>query len=302
MFEFINTLLIGITAGSIYSLMAISIVLVWRSTRVINFAAGGLALASSFVGAAILEKTGSFWIALPIAMVAGAVFSAFIEFFFLRPLLKRSGDKGAEIFLPIIATLGLLGIIKTILSYIYGDRIGSLPPPLSDKGFIVSGESIALSPMRILILGIVLLLMISLTLIFQRTNLGLSLRASSFAPEISRLAGIRVDLIRTVGWAISGAAGATAGILQTTNGSGSVAPESFEFSLLLVFGFVAAVIGGIESLIGAVLGGLTLGIILAIILMYVGGSLVFIAAFLILILILLLRPQGIIGTKGGRRA
>ena len=302
MFEFINTLLIGITAGSIYSLMAISIVLVWRSTRVINFAAGGLALASSFVGAAILEKTGSFWIALPIAMVAGAVFSAFIEFFFLRPLLKRSGDKGAEIFLPIIATLGLLGIIKTILSYIYGERIGSLPPPFSDKGFIVSGESIALSPMRILILGIVLLLMISLTLIFQRTNLGLSLRASSFAPEISRLAGIRVDLIRTVGWAISGAAGATAGILQTTNGSGSVAPESFEFSLLLVFGFVAAVIGGIESLVGAVLGGLTLGIILAIILMYVGGSLVFIAAFLILILILLLRPQGIIGAKGGRRA
>jgi branched-chain amino acid transport system permease protein len=302
MFEFFNTLLIGITAGSIYSLMAISIVLVWRSTRVVNFAAGGLALASSFVGAAILEKTGSFWIALPIAMLAGGAFSAFIEYFFLRPLLKRSGDKGAEIFLPIIATLGLLGIIKTILNFIYGERVGSLPPPLSDKGFIVSGESIALSPMRILILGIVLLLMISLTLIFQRTNLGLSLRASSFAPEISRLAGIRVDLIRTVGWAISGAAGATAGILQTTNGSGSVSPESFEFSLLLVFGFVAAVIGGIESLVGAVLGGLTLGIILAFILMYVGGSLVFFAAFVILILVLLLRPNGIIGTKGGRRA
>jgi branched-chain amino acid transport system permease protein len=302
MFEFFNTLLIGITAGSIYSLMAISIVLVWRSTQVVNFAAGGLALASSFVGAAILEKTGSFWIALPIAMLAGGAFSAFIEYFFLRPLLKRSGDKGAEIFLPIIATLGLLGIIKTILNFIYGERVGSLPPPLSDKGFIVSGESIALSPMRILILGIVLLLMISLTLIFQRTNLGLSLRASSFAPEISRLAGIRVDLIRTVGWAISGAAGATAGILQTTNGSGSVSPESFEFSLLLVFGFVAAVIGGIESLVGAVLGGLTLGIILAFILMYVGGSLVFFAAFVILILVLLLRPNGIIGTKGGRRA
>jgi len=302
MFEFINTLLIGITAGSIYSLMAIAIVLVWRSTRVVNFAAGGLALASSFVGAAVLEKTGSFWIALPLAMVAGAVFSAFIEYFFLRPLLKRSGGKGEEIFLPIIATLGLLGIIKAILNFMYGDRVGSLPPPLSDKGFIVSGQSIALSPMRLLILGTVLVLMAFLTLIFQRTNLGLSLRASSFAPEISRLSGIRVDLIRTVGWAISGAAGATAGILQTTNGSGSIAPESFEFSLLLVFGFVAAVIGGIESLIGAVVGGLTLGIVLAIILMYAGGSLVFFAAFLILILVLLIRPQGIIGVKGGRRA
>jgi len=302
MFQFVNTLLIGITAGSIYSLMAISIVLVWRSTRVVNFAAGGLALASSFVGASVLEKTGSFWIALPVAMVAGALFSAVVEFFFLRPLLKRSGEKSQEIFLPIIATLGLLGIIKAVLNFIYGDRIGSLPPPLSDKGFIVSGESIALSPLRILILGIVLVLMIVLTLIFQRTNLGLSLRAASFAPEISRLAGIRVDLIRTAGWAISGAAGATAGILQTTNGSGSVAPESFEFSLLLVFGFVAAVIGGIESLVGAVVGSLTLGIILAIILTYVGSSLVFFAAFIILILVLLLRPHGIIGVKGSRRA
>ena len=302
MFQFFNTLLIGITAGSIYALMAIAIVLVWRSTRVINFAQGGLALASSFVGAAILEKTGSFWVSLPIAMLAGAIFSAGIEFFFLRPLLKRSGDKGQEIFLPIIATLGLLGIIKAILNFIYGDRIGVIPPPLSDKGFIVSGQSIALSPMRLLILGTVLVLMAALTLIFQRTNLGLSLRASSFAPEISRLAGVRVDLIRTVGWAISGAAGATAGILQTTNGSGSIAPESFEFSLLLVFGFVAAVIGGIEILIGAVLGGLTLGIILSVILMYVGGSLVFFAAFLILVLVLLLRPHGIIGAKGGRRA
>lgn len=302
MFEFMNTLLIGITAGSIYSLMAIAIVLVWRSTRVVNFAAGGVALASTFVGATIIESTGSFWIALPIAMLAGAALSAFIEYFFLRPLLKRSGDKTQEIFLPIIATLGILGVLKAVLHFIYGEKIGVIAPPLSDKGFIVSGESIALSPLRLMILAIVLVLMIVLTLIFQRTNLGLALRASSFAPEISRLSGIRVDLIRTLGWAISGAAGATAGILQTTNGSGSVTPEAFEFSLLLVFGFVAAVIGGIESLVGAVIGGLTLGVILAIILMYVGGSLVFFAAFLILILVLLLRPNGIIGVKGGRRA
>ena len=302
MFEFANSLLIGITAGSIYSLMAIAIVLVWRSTRVVNFASGGIALASTFVGSTILEITGSFWIALPIAMLAGAALSAFIEYFFLRPLLKRSGDKNQEIFLPIIATLGILGIIKAVLHFIYGDKIGVLSPPLSDKGFIVSGESIALSPLRLLILGIVLALMIVLTLVFQRTNLGLALRAASFAPEISRLSGIRVDLIRTLGWAISGAAGATAGILQTVNGSGSVTPEAFEFSLLLVFGFVAAVIGGIESLVGAVVGGLTLGVILAIILMYLGSSLVFFAAFIILILVLLLRPNGIIGVKGGRRA
>jgi branched-chain amino acid transport system permease protein len=170
MFEFANTLLIGITAGSIYSLMAIAIVLVWRSTRVVNFAAGGIALAASYVGATVVEITGSFWVALPIAMLAGAALSSFIEYFFLRPLLKRSGEKNQEIFLPIIATLGILGVIKAVLHFIYGDKIGVLSPPLSDKGFIVSGESIALSPMRLLVLGIALILMIALTLIFQRTN------------------------------------------------------------------------------------------------------------------------------------
>jgi branched-subunit amino acid ABC-type transport system permease component len=87
MFEFFNTLLIGITAGSIYSLMAIAIVLVWRSTRVVNFAAGGIALASTFVGSTILEITGSFWIALPIAMLAGAAISSFIEYFFYSSVL-----------------------------------------------------------------------------------------------------------------------------------------------------------------------------------------------------------------------
>ncbi len=297
-----NTILIGITSGSIYSLMAIAIVLVWRSTRVINFAQAGLALASSFVGFEVLTRTGSFWIALPVALLAGAGMSAFIEYFFLRPLLKRSGDESQEIFLPIIATLGLLGVIKAILSFIYGDQNGTISPPVSDKDFIVGANSISMSPMRVLILIVVIVLVSSITWLFQKTSIGLALRASSYSPEISRLAGVRVDLIRTCGWAISGAAGSAAGMLQTANGSGSLSPDSLEFSLLLVFGFVAAVIGGLESLLGAVLGGITLGIFISFVLMYVSGSLVFISAFLILLLVLYVRPQGIIGKKVGRRA
>jgi branched-chain amino acid transport system permease protein len=128
------------------------------------------------------------------------------------------------------------------------------------------------------------------------------LRASAFAPEIARLAGVRVDAIRTLGWALAGAAGAAAGMLQTPNGTGALSPDSLDFSLLLVFGFIAAVIGGLESLIGAVVGGLILGLVLAFVLTYVSGSLVFITAFGVLILVLLVRPSGLIGTKRGRRA
>jgi branched-chain amino acid transport system permease protein len=111
-----------------------------------------------------------------------------------------------------------------------------------------------------------------------------------------------VGAIRTIGWAIAGAAGAAAGLLQTVNGTGAVSPDSLEFSLLLTFGFIAAVIGGLESLPGAVLGALVLGLVLAAVQIYISGTLVFMIAFALLLLVLLVRPQGFIGAKAGRRA
>jgi branched-chain amino acid transport system permease protein len=105
-----------------------------------------------------------------------------------------------------------------------------------------------------------------------------------------------------LGWAIAGASGAAAGILQTVNGTGVLTPESLEFSLLLVFGFIAAVIGGLESLPGAVLGSLILGLVLAFVQIYISGTLVFIVAFLLLLTLLIIRPQGFLGSKAGRRA
>jgi branched-chain amino acid transport system permease protein len=116
------------------------------------------------------------------------------------------------------------------------------------------------------------------------------------------LAGIKVDLVRTFGWALAGAAGGAAGMLQTANGNGALSPDSLEFSLLLAFGFIAAVIGGLDSLLGAVFGALLLGLVLAFVLTYVGGSLVFITAFVLLLVVLIIRPGGIISQKAGRRA
>jgi branched-chain amino acid transport system permease protein len=145
-------------------------------------------------------------------------------------------------------------------------------------------------------------LMLVLSLVFQRTHVGLALRASAYSPEIARLAGVRVDGMRTLGWALAGAAGAAAGMLQTPDGSGALSPDSLEFSLLLVFGFIAAVIGGLESLVGAVVGGVLLGLVLAFVLTYISGSLVFITAFGLLIIVLLVRPSGLIGSRRGRRA
>ena len=300
--QFLDMLMIGVSAASIYSLMAISMVLVWRSTRVVNFAQAGMALLSAYVGYELVARVGNFWIALPLAMILGAAFSAFIEFVLMRTLQKHSAQGAIAAIAPIIATLGLLGLIRAGIGFIWGHGDVQLVAPLSKVGFKFGDTTIIMNPMSLFVLLFVITLMIIVSIIFQKTNIGLALRASAYAPEIAQLAGIRVSGIRTLGWAIAGAAGAAAGILQTVNGTGALTPESLEFSLLLVFGFIAAVIGGLESLPGAVLGALILGLVLAAVQIYISGALVFIVAFLLLLLVLGLRPQGFLGSKAGRRA
>ena len=300
--QLLNTVLIGITAGSIYSLMAIAFVLVWRSTRVINFAQAGMALLSTYFGYEAVTRIGSFWLALPIAMLGGAIIAALVEVILMRLLVKHSSSGPIAAVAPIIATLGLLGLIRSLIAMKWGGQDLRILPPVSNTGFTVNGETLVFSPLKLLILITTLVLMALLTILFQRTNLGLSLRASAYAPEIARLSGIRVDLIRTLGWALAGAAGAVAGIFQTVNGNGNFSPDSIEFSLLLVSGFIAAVIGGLDSLLGAVIGGMFLGLTISFVLMYISGGLFFIAPFVILLATLFVRPQGIIGARAGRRA
>lgn len=302
MYQFINTVLIGITSGAIYSLMAIALVLVWRSTRVVNFAQAGMALLSTYIGYECIQRFHSFWLALFIAMIAGAGIAAVVDSVFMRTLFRRVSHGPIAGVAPIIATLGLLGLIRAGLGLFVGNADVSIRPPVSNIGYTISGHTLAFSPLKLVIVSSAMTLMLALSLLFSKTNIGLSLRASAFSPEIARLAGVKVDRVRTLGWAIAGAAGAAAGMLQTPNGTGALSPDSLDFSLLLVFGFIAAVIGGLESLLGAVLGGLLLGLVLAFVLTYISGSLVFITAFVLLIIVLLVRPQGIIGMNRGRRA
>ena len=302
MFQLINTVLIGITAGSIYALMSMAMVLVWRSTRVINFAQAGMALLSTYFGYEAMMHLHSFWIALPVAMVGGALFSALIELFFMRLLVKRSSNGPIASVAPIIATLGLLGVIRAVTASIWGGQDVRIVSPVSNFGYSLGTQVLVFSPLKLLILMTVVTLVLLLTILFQKTNIGLALRASAFSPEISRLSGVKVDLVRTLGWALAGSAGAVAGMFQTVNGNGTLSPDSIEFSLLLVSGFIAAVIGGIESLVGAVIGGLVLGLVISFVLMYISSSLFFIAPFLVLIIVLFIRPQGIIGMKAARHA
>lgn len=294
----LGTLLIGLTLGSVYSLMALALVLVWRSTRVVNFAQAGQAIVTTYIAYEIVTRTGVFWLAVLFAVAAGALIGAGVEYFLMRTLFRHVDEGPVAALAPVIATLGLLGVIRSIVGMIWGNDFRSFYSPVSTDNFVLAGETIPFSRLNLLIILATVVVMIIFSIIFQRTDLGLSLRAAAFQPEIARLAGIRVGPIRTLGWVFAGVAGAIAGVLVTP--TTILSPNSLD--LLLVFGFVAAVIGELESLPGAVLGGLVLGLGVSFVLNYVGTSLVFPSIFVVLIISLIVRPNGLLGNKKVRSA
>jgi branched-chain amino acid transport system permease protein len=277
--------------------MSTALVLVWRSTRVINFAQAGQAVLTTYIGYEITTRSGSYWIGFIAAVLSGALIGASIDRFFMRPIFKRVKSGPIVMIAPVVATLGLLGIIQAIVGFIWGLNYLTIAAPVSTEGIKVFGSVIAFSPFNLMILISVTLSMILLTILFQKTNLGLALRASAYSPEIAKLSGIKVEAIRTIGWALAGAAGGLAGMLYVPGSY--LYPNSME--VLLVFGFIAAVIGGLDSLFGAVAGAMILGFAINFSTTYISYKLVFPTAFVILILVLLIKPGGVFSSKKGRK-
>ena len=295
--QFITAVLTSLSSGAIYALMSTALVLVWRSTRIINFAQAGQAVLSTYIGYEVTVRSGSFWVGVIAAMVFGALLGAAIDRFFMRPIFKRI--KGGPILMiaPVVATLGLLGIIQAIIGFRWGLTYQSLAAPVSTDGFTLFGRVIAFSPFNLLVVVFATVSMLLLTLLFQKTNIGLALRASAHSPEIAKLSGIKVDFIRTLGWSLAGAAGGLAGMLYIP--SSYLYPNAMD--VLLVFGFVAAVIGGLDSLFGAVAGAMILGFSISFATSYVSEKLVFPKAFVMLVEVLLNKPAGIFSGKKSRR-
>ena len=297
MLKFITAVLTSLATGSIYALMSTALVLVWRSTRVINFAQAGQAVFTTYIGYEVTTRSGSYWIGVAAAIISGAVIGAVIDRFFMRPIFKRIKSGPIVMIAPVVATLGLLGIIQAIIGFIWGLTYQSIPAPVSTDGYQIFGSTIAFSPFNLMVLIAMTITMLLLTLLFQKTNIGLALRASAYSPEIAKLSGIKVDAIRTLGWALAGAAGGLAGMLFIP--SSYLYPNAMD--VLLVFGFIAAVIGGLDSLFGAVAGAMILGFAINFATSYISSKLVFPMAFIILILVLLIKPGGIFSSVKGRK-
>ena len=291
MVEFLQFTLGGISFGLIYAAIALSLVLIWRGTRLLNFAQGGMAMFTTYIGIEVIYHTGSYWAGFVVALAAGIVLGAVAELAVIRPTLGKPELNS------VIITIGLLVLLEGLAGIFYGGQYRSFPAAFSVTGLHAGSTYLGISRFDVFVAGAVLVTTLLLAIGFKYTSAGLRMRAAAFNSNVARLSGIRVARVITVGWALAGLLGALAGVL--------VSPSTFLYpnsmDSIFVLGFTAAVIGGLESPVGAVAGGVLLGVVLSFVGGYLGSDLVLIFGLLALALVLMIRPSGLLAAGPARR-
>jgi branched-chain amino acid transport system permease protein len=289
--KFIDLTLNGVSTGAIYAAVALALVLIWRATRIVNFAQGGMLMITTFIASSVIDSSGSYWLGFCVALLSGLVFGAVTE----RVLIRRV--ESAPPLNAVIVALGLLILLQAAAGMIWGNSPRAFPAAFSIRGYEVGSTRVLFAPNDTFIVLVVLGVALGLGVLFRVTPLGLRMRAAAFEPEVARLLGVRVGQMFTVGWALAALVGSLAGLL--------VAPSVFvgpnNFDPILIFGFTAAVLGGLDSPLGAVIGGLVLGLALSYVSGYEGSSMVTLAALVILVAVLMVRPTGLFSATQGRR-
>lgn len=283
--------LIGISNGMVYAAVALGLVLVWRATHVINFAQGAMATFTTYLAVSLLDRSVGYWEAFAVALVAGFLAGAIVQRVFVLPIAGRS-----ELH-PVVVTIGLLILFESVAGAIWGGGERGFPAAFSLSGIRAGHTTLDFSHFDLFVLIAVLVLSGAILALFRFTDLGLRMRASALDRDVARLLGVRVRPLLTLGWAFASLAGALAGLL--------VAPRIFlspnNMDAVLVFGFAAAVVGGLESPTGALVGGLVTGLSISYVTGYLGSSLATVGAAAIVIVILTVRPEGIFARAPARR-
>jgi len=281
----------GLAVGSLYALVALGIVLLYRTSRVLNFAHGDLATFGTFLAFAMLTAARwPFSVSATLSLLLTAVLGAAFFFFIIRPA-KESSLLG-----KIVITLGLALVLQGATTALWGTDTKIFPFPLSEtKVYRLSG--IVISQLSVGSFAVGLVLMAGLYGLVQHTRLGLAMRAVSQDTVAAQVLGIPVKRIFALTWGLASALGAASGIL--------LAPVTLldPYMMLDPFlkGFAAAVLGGIDSMPGAAVGGLVLGVVESVFAGYISVRFKTTLSFLIIIAVLVIRPEGLLGQEYKRR-
>ncbi|MGB3361628.1 MAG: branched-chain amino acid ABC transporter permease [Rhodococcus qingshengii] len=290
---FLERLISGLTNGSIYAILALALVVVFRATGTINFAQGELALFTTFVAWWLTTMSWPIWAAIGAALALGFLLGALMERLLIRPVQRRS-DMAV-----LIVALGLFTGLNWLAGMLWGSETKIMPSPFPNgpTDYIsVGGARVYGDALGVLVALVVLLVLMSL--LFRKTRVGLHMRAVADNAESATLAGVPTSRILAIGWGVAAAIGALAGVLVTP-----LSPQQLGLTTMFpifIAASAAALFGGLDSLVGAVVGGLTIGVLESMLSGYIsviGGSLQQTSALLIIVVILFVRPNGLFGTK-----
>ena len=285
----VHVVVSGLATGSIYALMALSLVIIYNATRTLNFAQGEMLMVSTFIGWAAQRVFGlSLALTLLVAVVAAGLMGWLIE----RTVIRRA--IGTTHWDVLIITLGLSLMLRAAAGLVWSHDEFPFPSFFGSRPIAVG--AVRLAPVSLGIIAASLLLMTALYVVFTRTKLGRAMRAVAQNQRAARLMGISVERVYSRAWMLAAMVGAVAGVL--------VAPVVFlssKMGLIVINGFTAAVIGGFGSMPGAVLGGMLLGVIENLAPLYLPSGVRYSVPFLVLIGILLVRPAGLLGHVAQRK-
>lgn len=282
----------GVASGAVYASLALALVLIYRAMDVANFAQGELAMFATFIAYFLITSVHLPYAATFVATLAIALVGGFlVERVVIRPF------EGSSVLTLVIVTLALFSIVNGLAGLIWGYVFKTFPSPFPASSVQFLGVYIGIQDIGVI--AVTLVVLVAIYVFFRYTKLGLAMRAASLYPESSRLLGVRTSWMLAFGWGISAAVGAVSGMM--------IAPIVFldpnMMQPVLLFAFAAAVLGGIESPIGAVVGGVIVGVLLALVGTYLPGgqNLRLPFGLIVIVAVLLIKPAGLFGREEARR-
>ena len=288
MHQLLQQIFSGLAAGAVYASLALALVMIYRATDVVNFAQGEMAMFSTYIAWTLVNAGLPFWAAFVLTLVASFLGGMTIERIIIRPV------ENAPVLVTVVVTIGLLLIFNALAGWIFTYTLQEFPSPFPDRtlfGALMTTRDLG-------VIGVTLVMLLLLFAFFRFTATGLAMRAAAQNPESARLCGIPVGRMLAIGWGLAAAIGATAGIM--------VAPvlflDPYMMSGVLLYAFAGALLGGISSPVGALVGGVIVGVTENLVGTYlIPTQLKLTVALALIILVLVFRPNGLFGTAIVRR-
>jgi branched-chain amino acid transport system permease protein len=290
--ELFQLIVSGLATGGVFASLALALVLIYNAMGLVNFAQGEMAMFATFIAFTLISRGMSYWIAFPVTLVIAFAGGIAIQRVVIRPVER------APVLTLVIITLGLATLINGLAGVLFGYIPRAFDSPFPPSSVGVFGVYVVYQDLGVI--GMSGLVLLAVYLLLQHTTVGLTMRAAAHHPEASRLLGVSVSWMLALGWGLAAAVGAVSGIM--------VAPvlllEPNMMQTTIIYAFAAAVLGGIESPLGAVVGGLVVGVtvnLAGVYVPFVGGDLQLAVALAIIVAVLVIKPNGLFGRASSRR-